>query len=287
MTASPQPKTPSMTIPVAKGISVDQADAFARRASRVTLSQIVDSVTVDERLTVNNQARRKQFTIDIAFYPEQEYRAEFDVSPTELVRTFWTRFPLILKREIQLEMRKLAADLKSQIAELGKGKTAPRSEGGASAAAGDAEEDADADVGEGLPGRDENDDESEVGDGDATMEKHHRQKQQQTSYESDDDEEVESNIEPIEVDLEAAYALDTEAANDELKRISGKKGVFKEVVRKAEETFLENFPNATAFKFSASRCRIELEVRGACHFLLSRIDLELGHSLDLISPNCC
>jgi hypothetical protein len=286
MTASPQPKTPSMTIPVAKGISVDQADAFARRASRVTLSQIVDNITVDERLTVSNRARRKQFTIDIAFYPEQEYGAEFDVSPTELVRTFWTRFPLILKREIQLEMRKLAADLKSQIAELGKGKTTPRSGEGASAAAGDAEEDAGAGAGEGEPRRDD-DDESEVGDGDATMEKRHRQKEQQTSYESDEDEEVESNIEPVDADLEDAYALDTEAGNDELKRISGKKGGLKEAVRKAGERFLENFPNATAFNFSASRCRIELEVRGACRPPPSRIDLKLGHSLDLISPNCC
>jgi hypothetical protein len=251
-----------MTIPMTKVVSVDQADAFARRASRVTLSQIIDSVTVDERLTVNNQARRKQFTIDIAFHPEQEYNAEFDVSPTELVRAFGTRFPLILKREIQLEMRTLTADLKNQIAELGKGKAAPRDERGASAVAGDAEVDADADAGEPVPRRD---DESEMGDGDATMEKHHRQKQQQVSYESDEDEEVESDIEPIEAELEASYALDTDmATNDEPKKKSRKKGGLKEVIRKTEEAFLGNFPNATAFNFSASRCTIELEVSGTC-----------------------
>ena len=264
MTASIQPKTPSMTIPVAEGISADQADTFARRASRVTVSQIVDRVTVDERLTVNNQARRKQFTIDIAFYPEQEYNAEFDVSPTELVGAFGTRFPLILKREIQLEMRKLTADLKSHIAELGKGKTTPRGEEGASASAGNTE-DADTDTGEPTPRRDD-DDESEVGDGDAIMEKRHRQKQQQVSYDSDEDEEVESDIEPLEADLEAAYALDAEGpATDGLKKKPGKKGGLKEVVRKVEEAFLENFPNATAFNFSSSRCTIELEVSGACH----------------------
>jgi hypothetical protein len=261
-----------MTIPMTKVTSVDQADAFARRASRVTLSQIIDRVTVDERLTVNNQARRKQFTIDIAFYPEQEYNAEFDVSPTELLRAFGTRFPLILKREIQLEMRKLSADLKNQIAELGKGKATPREEGGASAAAGDAEDDADADAGEPVPRRGDDDD-SEMGDGDATMEKHHRQKQQQASYESDEDEEVESDIEPIEAELEAAYPLDTDmATNDGSKKKSREKGGLKEVIRKTEEAFLENFPNATAFNFSASRCSIELEVRGACLPTLSWID---------------
>jgi hypothetical protein len=274
MTASLKPKTPSMTIPMAKGVSVDQADTFARRASRVTLSQIIDSVTVDERLTINNRVRRKQFTIDIAFYPEEEYRAEFDVSPTELVGAFGTRFPLILKREIQLEMRKFAADLKSQIAELGKGKATPRGEEGASAAAGDVGEDADADAAEPGPRRDD-DDESEVGDGDTTMEKRHRQKQQQASYESDEDEEVESDIEPLEADLEAAYALDTEgAANDEPRKKPGKKGGLKEVVRKTEEAFLGNFSNATAFNFSASRCTIELEVSGASRPPLCRIDLD-------------
>ena len=252
-----------MTIPVAEGISADQADTFARRASRVTVSQIVDRVTVDERLTVNNQARRKQFTIDIAFYPEQEYNAEFDVSPTELVGAFGTRFPLILKREIQLEMRKLTADLKSHIAELGKGKATPRGEEGASASAGNTE-DADTDTGEPTPRRDD-DDESEVGDGDAIMEKRHRQKQQQVSYDSDEDEEVESDIEPLEADLEATYALDAEGpATDGLKKKPGRKGGLKEVVRKVEEAFLENFPNATAFNFSSSRCTIELEVSGAC-----------------------
>jgi DNA-directed RNA polymerase I subunit RPA1 len=263
MTASRKPKTPSMTITVAKGISDDQADAFARRASRLTLSQVVEKVTVDERLTVNNRARRKEFTIEIAFYPEQEYRAEFDVSPVELVHAFGNRFPLTLKREVQLEIRRIAGELRRQTGEIGKGRAIPQGEGGASDAAGNAEEDVDADVGEPAPRRDD-DDESEAGDGDASREKSQRQKQQQASYESDEDEDIDGDIEPAEAELETASALDAEGAvDDELEKTPRKKFGLKEVKSRVEQEFLENFPDATSFDFNSSRCIFVLEVSGA------------------------
>jgi DNA-directed RNA polymerase I subunit RPA1 len=252
-----------MMITVAKGISGEQADAFARRASRVTLSQVVDMVTVHEQLTINDQARRKQFTIHIEFYPPKEYRAEFDVTSTELLQTFGTRFPLTLKREIHLEMKRLAAHLRSQIDELGKGKAIPQGEHGVPGAAGNAEEDEGADVEEPAPRKDD-DDESEIGDGDASREKRQRQKEQQVSYESDEDEDSEGDIELPEADLEAAPALDVEgAANYELEEEPGKTIEFKDAVSRVEQAFLENFPHATGFDFSASRCTIELEVSGA------------------------
>jgi hypothetical protein len=262
MTASRKPKTPSMTITVAKGISEDQADAFARRASRLTLSQAIERVTVEELLTVNNQARRKQFTIDILFYPEREYRREFDVSPMELVHAFRNRFPLTLKREIQLEIRRLAAELKRQADEIGKGKTTPQGEGGASSAVGHAEEDVDADAGEPTPRRDD-DDESEAGDGDASTEKRQRQKQQQTSYESEEDEDTEDDNEPPDAEMETASVLDAEVpVNEELEKKPRKKTKLKEVVSQVKQAFYENFPNATSFDFSSSRCNIVLEVSG-------------------------
>ena len=251
-----------MTITLAKGIPNEQADAFARRASRVTLSQIVDKVTVHEGLTANSGARKKQFTIHIDFYPRQEYRAEFDVSPTELLQAFGTRFPLTLKREIQIEMKRLAAHLRSQIDELGKGKSVPQGEEGAPGAAGGTEEDEGADAGEPTPMR-YDDDESEIGDGDASGEKRQRQKQQQVSYESDEDED-EGDIEPPGADPETASALDAEGTiNDELEK-PGKTIRFKDHVSRVEESFLESFPHATGFDFSASRCTIELEVSCPC-----------------------
>lgn len=274
MTASRQPKTPSMTITLTKGISNGQADAFARRASRVTLSQIVDKVTVHERLTVNSGGgRKKQYTIHIDFYPRQEYRAEFDVSPSELLQAFGTRFPLTLKREIQNEMKRLAAHLRSQIDELGKGKAVPQGEEGTPGAGAGAEEEEGADAGEPTPRRDD-DDESEIGDGDASREKRQRQKQQQVSYESDEDEDDEGDIELREADPETASALDAEGTiNGELEKKPGKTSGFKDHVSRVEQSFLQNFPHATGFDFSASRCIIELEVSCPCAGSC-RIDVE-------------
>jgi hypothetical protein len=256
-----------MIITLAKGISNEQADAFARRASRITLSQIVNKATVHERLTVNNGARKKQYTIQIDFYPQQEYRAEFDTSPTELLEAFGTRFPLTLKREIQFEMKRLAAHLRSQIDELGKGKAIPQGEEGAPVAAGGADEDDGADVGEPASRRDD-DDESDVGDGDASREKHQRQKQQQVSYESDEDEDVEGDIELPEADPETASTLDAEGATiDQRDKKPGKTIELQDHVGRVEQSFLHNFPQATNFDFDASRCTIELEVSSLCRVM--------------------
>ena len=265
MTASRQPKTPSMTMTIAKGISEDQADAFARRASRLTLSQVIERVTVEERLTVNNQARRKEFTIDIEFYPEREYRAEFDVSPMELVHAFGNRFPLTLKREILLEIKRLATELKRQADEIGKGSTIPQGEG-SSSAVGQAEEDVDADTGEPAPRKDD-DEESEGGDGDASMEKRQRQKQQQTSYESEEDEDTD-DIEPPDAEMETTSDLEAEVpVNEELEKKHRKKTKLKEVVSQVKQAFYENMPQATSFDFNPSRCNIILEVSRTCSAL--------------------
>ena len=122
MTASQNPKTSSMTMLVRSGVSLSDVDAFFKRASRLVLSQIVDIVTVKERLTVNGDARHTEFFIDIAFFPREEYEAEYDVEPSEILTVFATEFPLILKKEIQVDMKKLDIDLRNQITELRKAK---------------------------------------------------------------------------------------------------------------------------------------------------------------------
>ncbi|TFY78426.1 hypothetical protein EWM64_g5588 [Hericium alpestre] len=256
MTASTKPKTPSMTITVAPGYDEAAVDKFCKEGSRLTLSQIVDNVTVTERLAVNRDSRSKVFTIKLAFFPEEEYMAEYDVKIRELLSAFAIRFPMLLKREIQMEMKKLDADMKGQIAELGKGR-APleRTAGGAAAEEDDSEE---------RPakrkGRDEDED-SEVGDGDATEEKWKRQTKQQASYEDDDEED--SDAEMDDAALEAAYASDGDksGAEDEeaAKKLKKKKGSLAALVEQTSEAFLGNFPNATTFDFHPEGCTFELE----------------------------
>ncbi|KAA1473475.1 beta and beta-prime subunits of DNA dependent RNA-polymerase [Dentipellis sp. KUC8613] len=258
MTASTKPKTPSMTMTVTPGNSEEEIDTFCRKGSRLALSQVVDSVQVTERLVVEGQARSKHFTINLTFFPEAEYKAEYSVETEEILAAFSTRFPMLLKKEIQVEMKKLDADLKGQIAEIGKGKAAA-DKGGEGGDEDDAEE---------RPARRraaDGDEESEVGDGDATEEKWKKQTKQQVSYEDDDDDEDEDEEmgEMDEAAIEAAYASDAGSAMDEdqpSKKAKKKKNAgLQAMVEKTSEAFLKNFSHATAFVFHPESCTIELE----------------------------
>ncbi|KAF5387629.1 hypothetical protein D9615_000576 [Tricholomella constricta] len=252
MTASQKPKTPSMTMKVRAGTPALDIDIFCKRASRVKLSQVVDGVVVREQMKSEGQARRTQFTIDIKFFPKEEYEAEYETDPLEILAAFATRFPLMLKKEIQAEMKKLDADLRSQIAELGKGKKV-KSRGGDDEAD---EEDVEA------PGRKRDaDEESEVGDGDADDEKRARQKKEQATYESD-----ESDMEDAEEfgddALEAEFATDAGSDDDEAREVR-KQGSssFKSRVRKVGDLFMSHLNHATMFSFTEAGCTFQLEFR--------------------------
>jgi hypothetical protein len=99
MTASQKPKTPSMTMTVRQGVSPESIDLFCKRANRVTLSQIVENVVVQESLWAEGEARRIRFIVDINFYPKEEYQEEHDLKPSEILAAFLYRFPVALKKK--------------------------------------------------------------------------------------------------------------------------------------------------------------------------------------------
>ena len=119
MTASTKPKTPSMTLPVLANVDLGVVEGFCKRASRLSLSQVVDKVVVNERLT---QSRHRMFTVSIHFYPMSECEEEYDVTASEILAAFGTEFPLVLKKNLILEMKRLQADIRTQMADVGKGK---------------------------------------------------------------------------------------------------------------------------------------------------------------------
>lgn len=259
MTASTKPKTPSMTMTVRPGVSETDIDTFCKKATRLALSHVVDRVIVKERLTTNGSARSKDFTIEITFYPEAQYRAEYNVEPAEILAAFGTKFPVIFKKELQTELKKLDADLKSQIAELGKGKTI-RERAGADRGEGDGDEGET----EGRPSNRKDDDEtSEVGDGDASAAKRQRQTREQATYEDDDDEDVDAAGEYDEAGIEAAYASpsgdESDSDGEELDATGSKEDLTKQI-GKVEQIFMHNLPSATSFAFSDSGCTIGLQV---------------------------
>lgn len=237
---------------------------FCKKATRLALSHVVDKVIVKERLTVNGSARSKEFTIELAFYPKTQYQAEYDVEPSEILAVFGTKFPLLLKKELQAEMKKLDAELKNQMKELGKGTAvrdvAPSGRGEAG------EEDAD-ETGDRRTRKDD-DDASEVGDGDATAAKRQRQGKEQATYEDDEEEDEEAVAlgEYDDADIEAAFASASEEedegmdVDEDTEQAHARKRLDEEVSR-VEGLFIQNLPSTTSLSFCDSGCSIRLQVR--------------------------
>lgn len=244
MTASTKPKTPSMRITVRPGCSVEEIRKFCKAASRLTLSQVVESVVVTEKLVAEQGRRNKVFTIKINFFPEEEYRAEYDITPAEIKGSFGTKFAQVMKKEIQMELKKLDADLKNQISALGKGKAVREPRGNGGAAAEEAEDD--------EPAAPADDGSSEVGDGDADTAKRARQQAEHVSYESDEESDGELGDEAIET-IHAELEEKKEAEEDEEKSKA-------KAQSSVEQLFYLNLPAASSFKFMAKRCTIQLTV---------------------------
>ncbi|KAF8639898.1 hypothetical protein AX17_001150 [Amanita inopinata Kibby_2008] len=246
MTASQKPKTPSMSMKVKRGVSQQEVDLFCKQASRVALSQLVDDVTVKEKLKVEGEARRTQFTVEIKFFPREEYESEYNIEPSEILAAFAVKFPLTLKKETQNEMKRLDADLKNQIADLGKGRkiSANREDEG------EGEED------EERPRKKNADDESEVEEGNADDEKRARQRKEQATYDSDDENEDDEAYD--EVAIEAAYARDDgESQAEENAAITTTAS--RRQLSTVSDMFHRNLHHAISFDFSDSRCIFKLE----------------------------
>ena len=250
MTASEKPKTPSMTMRIRQGTPQEDIDIFCKHASRVTLSQVVENVIVREISKVEGEARRTVFNIDINFFPPEEYTMEYDIEPMEILNAFSVRFPLTLKKEIANEMKRLDADLRSQIAELGKGKKTSEKES--------ASDNVD-DDGEAPRRMRDDDEESEVGDGDADDDKRARQKKQNASYESDEDE-GESEGELGDAEIEAVYAEDEDDMDGGEKKKRKRKSTLEEEADRVAGLFIQHLLHASSFSFTPSQCNFELEV---------------------------
>lgn len=282
MTASQKPKTPTMTLPVASSMSVSEIGAFCKRASRLTLSQLVDNVVVEESLTTEDDDRRRNFRVTINLFPRDQYEPEYQTSRRKLLNALGAAFGFILKKEIQVELKKFNAVLKAQLSSVGKGQAAPRERG---VAEHDDDEDAvdeeatggggkTSSPGEELPPRD---DASEVGDGDAEDKKRIRQTRQM-SYESDSEDSEDDDAASRKIDDEDD-TTESEAAFDggegdivDAVGLGGAK--WEEWIQTADQELSARcsyvVPGSFSFEHkSRSRCQFDLNV---CILVL----LELG-----------
>ncbi|KAJ9118268.1 hypothetical protein QFC22_004179 [Naganishia vaughanmartiniae] len=199
MTAAQKPKTPTMKLPLLESVTDEQIDKFLKNTSRLSLSQVVDKVTVTERLagkTIEQVDRRRTYTVLVEFYPAEEYQEEYNVTAKQIMESLPSSFAVHLQKEITKEFKNTAKALANDFNSVGKGRAVRE----AANQVNETDERA---------GRDEELDD----DGDAYEMKRKQQSEQVTSYESDE-EDNDADMDEEDV-LEARIEEDDEAEDGE------------------------------------------------------------------------
>ncbi|KAK4047593.1 hypothetical protein OIO90_006134 [Microbotryomycetes sp. JL221] len=124
MTASQDIKTPTMNLPILKQVTTQHLNEFCQSSTRLTLSQLIDFVTVQERLSSkssrNNFSRQKLYTIKLQLYPRQDYEQEYNVSSEQILVGISKTFVPLLDKAIMKEIKQNDKELKSQVGDIGK-----------------------------------------------------------------------------------------------------------------------------------------------------------------------
>ncbi|CAK9780803.1 beta and beta-prime subunits of DNA dependent RNA-polymerase [Cutaneotrichosporon oleaginosum] len=124
MTAARKPATPTMTLPLREHVEASDADAFVKHVSRLTLSEVVEKVTVTERLSGKsaeaNNSRVRKYTVLLDFYPPEEYTEEYKITVDQLHDALCTSFADRIKRQIVNQSR-TAIKAQEQDKAVGKG----------------------------------------------------------------------------------------------------------------------------------------------------------------------
>ncbi|KAI8446938.1 hypothetical protein BY996DRAFT_4594345 [Phakopsora pachyrhizi] len=213
MTAATKIKTPTMKFPLEKSITDAQFSQFTKRIARLTLSQVVDEVIVEERLTKkrNGRERFKTYSVRLQLYPSKEYCSEYCITAEAVFKSITQTFMISLERRIMRELSSRNRELRNQFADIGKTKTINRRSGAGAnredkGGVEDIEDEAE------IPAR--RDDDSDFEDGDADDQKRARQKE-----EVDYDKEEGSDEDDAHIDDERLRkltgVLEAEAEDDE------------------------------------------------------------------------
>lgn len=260
MTASKKPATPTMKLLLRDSTLDKDIEPFIKTVSRVTLSQVVERVTVTEQLSgKTDMARQRRYTVLVELYPSKEYETEYEVTPKQVHESMAFNFSQQLTKEIKAEITRA---IKSQEDNLNVGQGKKMNLKGDH---GEVAEDEDAPTNQ-RRGRD---DELDDDDGDAYQAKR-AQQTRQLDYEDDDD------AESVVADYEDYVERDAGGGEDE-------EGVKKDPMEKAQidqeadllsEAFKKWCKYATSFSFDnhgGRSAQFDLEV--SRHLLCSSISL--------------
>ncbi|GAA6007137.1 hypothetical protein JCM11491_003019 [Sporobolomyces phaffii] len=277
MTASQDIKTPTMSLPIVASVSDRELKTFCQASTRLVLSQVVDDVTVLERLSpktaATNYSRQKTYTVRLALFPQADYEAEYSVAPEQIATGIARTFVPMLDKAILKEIKQNDKEIKSQAGDLGKGKK-EKTRGGKSSTAADEDGAGEADAG--VVGRDD----GEEIDGDADDERRKRQGDEEATYDEDEsDEEKEDDAEEA---LEAKFRDDDDKdssdeddsdAESEDEEVVAKRTHAESIerIKTLERRVPESSRYITKLTFDKEKgefCEFELEFSSQAHKLL-------------------
>jgi DNA-directed RNA polymerase I subunit RPA1 len=198
MTASSKPKTPSMKLPIFDHVAEDDLALLSKDLKKVTLSELVEKVTVTEKLSSKSQSngysRSRSYTVLLDFFPAEEIVDEHNLTPQQIFESLPGSFALHIKNEVFREIKEFSKMVKNDLEGLGKGKSVRVPKGSVN-------ENVDAPADEGDD--DGGDADSEAGnDGDADDAKRAANAKEAASYDDDSDSGSDADLE----DLDAAFS---------------------------------------------------------------------------------
>lgn len=178
MTASNNISTPTMTLHLNPELSEEEGERFAKGISKLTLAEVIDTVSVSERIDKGvGYATAKIYEIRLDLFPSEEYHRQYAIDIQDVLRTLEYKF-----------IPRLAKTIKKELTNKGDAKLLKRSaaqpEVGRSS--GTIEEAPSRPEGEWEGGEDDEDDD---GDDDATNSKQRQNRTEAISYDAPDDEE--------------------------------------------------------------------------------------------------
>jgi DNA-directed RNA polymerase beta' subunit len=102
MTAAKVLATPTMTLKMNDGINVEDAKKFAKGISKLSLAEIVDKVTVTERVgkgVAYGEARKYEIRLEL--FPRAEYEREYAITVQDVISAIEHRFLPDLQKQVR------------------------------------------------------------------------------------------------------------------------------------------------------------------------------------------
>ena len=110
MTASANIMTPTMTLILNEEIPKEHAEKFAKGISKLSIAEVIDKVSVKERIASEGSARSKVYDVNLEFFPAEEYISEYAIRIRDVQNTLQNKFVPRLVKLTRAQLKKRAEE---------------------------------------------------------------------------------------------------------------------------------------------------------------------------------